>query len=265
MSSIYLCIKRLRVESANAFTSGTTINPAPITAAVFFGHALSRVLDEEVSGVAYLHHDAQLLGERFKGMHFQPQQRRGAGYIDKNDYASTNKHALSLQPTASFHLTVSLIIRFDDEAEIDLNVVEQFLRGGRFAGGKIIDYAALTLLDPLSPTSDLPGGFWLIDRQDLLEGSSDHLGCLTHILSAAPKGDDHHPWLVLASVGYAAITEAKPRDYVRADYPHFFSEPMLGLVQFVSRRQYEKNRPEIPFWELHWPTPQQCLIQQSQD
>lgn len=263
MTSVYLCIHRMRVKAANAFASGATINTAPITAAVLFGHALSRRLDEPVTGVAYLHHDAQILGDKLKGAHFQPQQRRGASFIDRNDYASTSKHTLSLQPTASCHLTVTLIFRLDEDAEVDMDVVFHFLRGGRFAGGDIVDYADVTLLEPDRPLAHLPGGFWLIDRNDLLKGCRDSLSQLTKLLSQPAGTPEYHSWLTLTCVGFAGITHAQNRDYVRANYPHFFSEPVLGLTQFVSRRRFEEQRTTIPFWVITWPTPTHFLLQQN--
>ena len=100
MSHTYLLLPRLRVQGANAQATWWLINSTPVMACTLFGHALGRHLDEPASGVAIVHHTAQLHGEQFRL--FRPEQRRGAVFIDKTDYSSKNPHALSLQPTASF-------------------------------------------------------------------------------------------------------------------------------------------------------------------
>jgi len=263
MSDTYLLIPRMYVSAANAAASGQTINAAPISAAVLFGHAISRCLGEAVLGVAYLHHSAQMLGENFEKMHFQPQQRRGASFIDKDDYASTNKHALSLQPTASCHLTISLVLKFDEDAEIDLEILEKFLHGGRFAGGQIIKHGKPRLLDPDASLKSLPTGFWLLDRRDLMAETDDRVTRMNHLLSRSSAAEDYHSWLTVTCVGYAGITEVAQREQVRGGHAHFFSEPLLGLTQFVSRNDYEKTHQSIPFWHFSWPTDTLFLLTQD--
>jgi CRISPR-associated protein Csy2 len=173
MSLEYLLLPRLQVQAANAQAAWWLINAAPVMAATMFAHNLGRHTGILPVGVGIVHHDAQLLGEKGKMFYgrFRPQQRRGAVYIDGDDYSSKNKHALSLQPTASCHLTWSLLLAFDDSEGLPGTAkVADFLAGARLAGGQIVDHAKPL---PLSTGEEvrraIRSGFWLIERQDLME------------------------------------------------------------------------------------------------
>jgi CRISPR-associated protein Csy2 len=118
-------------------------------------------------GVAILHHTAQLHGEQFG--YFRPEQRRGAVFIDEDDYSSKNKHALSLQPTASFSGEFSLIVQFDEYAEISVQSGGNFLMRARLAGGQILEHGKPSVFTSESELlKQIRSGFWLIDRRDLM-------------------------------------------------------------------------------------------------
>ena len=98
-----LLISRMEVQAANALVGQHFIATTPVVQASMFAHALGREVGRLPTAVAVLHHDSQLLGESGAGFYgrFHAQQRRGSVFLDDTDYSSKNKHALSLQPTAT--------------------------------------------------------------------------------------------------------------------------------------------------------------------
>ncbi len=296
----YLTLPRLEISHANAQASGHVINACPVMAITLFAHNLARhvyqsspyTLPYEQVRVAILHHDAQLLGEGGANgfFNFQPQLRRGATFIDKTDYSSKNPHALSLQPTATCHLTLTLLLELP--AAPNLDEVKAFLRQARLAGGKVERHEAPTVQsgDVEDLLSQLPGGFWVVERTDLMQTDPDPLTALYRAIAyqhadpaplplAEKAGDDHAPakdwssdtprplpmsWLVPTVLGYAGITPFARRGGVRMSNDrrtgelttpdHAFAEPLLGLVQYVGRRRWVESHPieAIPFWQPQW-------------
>ena len=167
MTPTDLLIPHLQVQGANAQATWWLLNSTPVMACTLFGHALGRHLHQPTVGVAIIHHVTQLHGEQFG--YFRPQQRRGAVFIDENDYSSKNKHALSLQPSATFSGEFSLIVRFGDLAEVNLNAVAEFLQRARLAGGQIIEHGLCRMMTPTEWSQHLRSGFWVIDRRDLMQ------------------------------------------------------------------------------------------------
>jgi len=191
MTATFLLIPRLRVQGANAQATWWLMNPTPVMACTMFGHALGRHLNQSAIGVAILHHTAQLHGEQFG--YFQPEQRRGAVFIDEGDYSSKNKHALSLQPTASFSGEFSLIVQFDEYAEISMQQVETFLMRARLAGGQILEYGKPSVFTSESELlKQIRSGFWLIDRRDLMQ-KADGEDWLDVLLRVTAKRDWRKP------------------------------------------------------------------------
>ena len=163
-------IPRLDIQSANAMVGQHFIATTPIMAASLMGHALGRALGQQPNAIAWLHHTAQLLGAGDDAYgRFQPQQRRGAVFIDDSDYSSKNKHALSLQPTVSAHMTASLVCRFAQPVRPD--DVARFLRFARVAGGTVRHFGELQVFDDEADLlKALPGGgYWLVERSDLVD------------------------------------------------------------------------------------------------
>lgn len=180
-----LLLPCLEVQAANALNTPWIINTAPVMACNMFAHNLGRHIGASPTGTAIIHHNSRLLGEQFYGR-FYPQQRRGATFIDKSDYSSKNTHALSLQPTASCHLTLSLVLEFSEP--VDMDATKRFLAGARLAGGLVVkhdepevfaDSAAFLARYPLA-------GYWLIERQDLLRDTEDPLAALLETLGTRP-------------------------------------------------------------------------------
>lgn len=276
----YLLLPRLHIRAANALAGNAAISPAKVMACVLFGHNLGLKINCRPSRVAILHHDAQLLGEYGSdGFYdFHPQQRRGATFIDSVDYSSKNPHALSLQPTASCHLTLSLL--FEVRGGINIERVKRFLRTARIAGGNIDSHGEIEAADDLDALH-LPKGFWLIERSDLLDTDGSPVDALVAAIGrksiraeppgARNPGDPPPPlpdsWLAASVLGYAMTTPFETRAGVRqtddGETPlHAFCEPLLGLVQYVSTGDYGP-RP-IPWWEHTWLQDDVFVVRQTQ-
>lgn len=185
--SSYLYLPNLQVQGANALAGHLVVNAAPVMAVNLFAHNLGRKLGVFPTGVAIVHHSADLLGEN--NFRFNPQQRRGAVFIDKNDYPN-GSHALAIQPTASFHWQVSLVLEFAEDANPSVHAVQRFLSSARIAGGQIVDF------DPPQPLADstevkeaIRSAYWLVERADLLaitQDSESFLAALMQLLGTRP-------------------------------------------------------------------------------
>lgn len=262
MNHTYLILPRLHVCNANAQPAAWMIGPPPVTAYAGFAHALARACGAgHHQGVGIVHHDIQFLGEVEKGTLY-PHQFRAASFIDKDDYASSNKHALSLQPSARCHLTVSLAIRFDAELPVDLQRVAAFLRGARLAGGAIVSHLFSETKDDCllederdvaRITKAIGAGFGLHERTDLMSLQADDEDLLDTFLRVTDRShtrDKEDSWILPTALGYAQITPARPRANVRGGLPHAFAEPLIGLIQYRQLRTHD-----LPFWRYTCPRP----------
>jgi CRISPR-associated protein Csy2 len=274
LSYTYLVIPHLRVLNANAQPVSWLIGPPPVTAYAGFAHALARAIGAgRHQGVGIVHHDIQFLGEvDFHNLY--PHQFRAASFIDKDDYASSNKHALSAQPTARCHLSVSLAVRFDVDAAPDTGQVGAFLRGARLAGGTIVEHGFFPdrkgcVFEDENDVSVIRGaigsGFGLHERADLMAmqpGDRDLLDTLLRVTRPDKKTIEDRSWVQPTTVGYAQITSAIKRRNARDDLPHAFAEPLIGLVQFRSLRGTDAD---LPFWRYTYPHPDVFVISTNTD
>lgn len=298
----YLLVPRIKIRSVNAHSAAWIVNTTPVMAINMFAHNLGRNIGTMPDGVAIIHHDQQMKGGWLKEpkshwKKFYLQQRRGASFIDKNDYASRS-NSLSLQPTASCDLTITLVFRFS--SAFDSEAVEEFLHTAKIAGGQVDSFyekgvKVFNSQDAL--INDLPkSGYWIVERTDLLEGSSAPLDTLLDCLTVKEKKEDgkgtqdkqsiessseekvqdvgiegtrkkepeyirKHPWLVPTVLGYAMVTDFAKRENVRTtsegqECMHAFAEPLVGPVQYVSTRGYQDP---LPFWSYQWLN-EKCFI-----
>lgn len=255
-----LLLKHLNVSQANALSSNYAVTAAPIMAVSLFAHAMGLKIGSRAGGVAMIHNEAKYLAEDdfhsgFKRPQFQ--QRKASTYIDKNDYVGTTM-ALSLQPVATVNIKLSLIIEFDEKP--DLALIRSFLREGRIAGGVIESYESVLAFDQGDDAlfEAIPGnGFWLVDRQDLLVGDSP-IDQLVSALGTRCEFDGAQSSSRLTPVvpAYALTTKPKHRvagvrSLTGGTYPaHAYGEPLLGLAQYVSTREYQGDT--LPFWRSRW-------------
>ncbi|WLQ14266.1 type I-F CRISPR-associated protein Csy2 [Hahella aquimaris] len=257
----YVVIPQIEVQRANALATPWCVSLAPVFACTMLGHALGRFLGIQPSAVGVLHIDAQLLAESElpKGYGCYPHQFRGATYIDKKDYSSKNKYAISLQPTASMNLTVSLVLTFNDECPSGSDVERAFQRC-RLAGGVIIRHGRISICESLSDDGGvftlLRSGYWLLDRSaELVAGEQGRVENLLRLVNDSPGLDENKQpikkrWLSPAVLGYAAITNFSQRKLVRENKLHAFAEPLVGLVEYVTANQVATSSDL--FWRGAW-------------
>lgn len=256
----YLVFPRIRVQAANMMSASFLMGGPPLCAAYGLGEALCHHVGggAKVTGVAFIHHDREPLGQSFFGV-FSPQQRRGAAFTFGSssrgkDYSSKNEHALSLQPVACAHMSVSMI--WEMENMEDMCAAEIFLHDAHFAGGSIIRHGPVGEYRSMDDALRcLGGGYVLTDRRDMLEGKGkDQAALLVEALGAAPDAEKGNTWLAAACVGYAAVTPFEHRAGVRNGFLHAFAEPLVGMVQYCSLRSWlRENDAEDALWRPLWP------------
>ena len=253
----YLLIPDMRVQTANIHHSSFLLGGPPVMAAFFFAHAMGRQLGKNVrvNGTAYIHHHMDVLGQSFYGR-LSLQQRRGAAFTfsnkPKKDYSSKNEHALSLQPVANAHLRLSLIIDIDNLES--MAGVNRFLHKARFSGGHIISHGEPGQYDDLDEAiDDLPAGFFVMDRSDLMKTGTSDNPAQTFIdrLGTRYESETGNTWLSAACLGYAMLTPYASREGAREGYEHAFAEPLVGLVQYRSSRQFDTDY-ETVLWKPEW-------------
>ena len=244
----FVLIPNVRIHAANMMASNLCLSAAQPMAFVQFAHALGRKTAAKAKRVAILHHDVQPLGEN-DASRFLPHQRRGASFIDDKDYVGKTA-SLGLQPTASMHLEVSLLIEFDRSPQY----LEDALHGIKIAGGTVSGMGKVARFESLEQLPAL-NGFWLVDRRDLMDAARPFerfLEIFTDSSASRPG------WLAAAVVGYAMTTNFEARGGVRqlddgTEPLHAFCEPLVGVVQYVSVRTLkEQGITTIPFWQSSW-------------
>lgn len=262
--SQYLVIPRMEVINANAQPAWWIIGPPPVTAYAGFAQALALAgapdggghKGAHHDGVAVVHHDIQFLGE-IEYSRLSPHQYRAASFINKDDYSSKNPHVLASQPTARCHISVSLVIRFDDDTSLSLKRILRFLRGGKLAGGAIVSHGQPVFFkddaDIETVTKIVGSGFSIIERQDLMdlqENDNDMLDVILRLTKPVKKDKmtENQKWLMPTTLGYAEITERSYRRNVRNGLPHAYAEPLVGLVQYRSIRE-----AGLHFWRYTHP------------
>ena len=78
---------------------------------------------------------------------------------------------------------------------------------------------------------------------------------MVRTLGEVPDATRGNTWLAAACVGYAAITEFAHRADAREGYTHAFAEPLVGMVQYCSLRQWRRDAMlDDAFWRPRWLT-----------
>ena len=255
----YLVFPRVRVQAANMLSASFLMGGPPVFAAYGLGEALCfhRGGGAKVTGMALIHHNREALGQSFYGV-FSPQQRRAAAFTfgksaNGSDYSSKNPHALSLQPVACAHLRVSIIWKLEQVAGV--MEAREFLHRARLSGGLVTGHGEIVLEDSLEAAFDRVGnGYVVTDRRDMLEDKGKNQAeLLVEVLGAQPAAGEDNTWLSAACLGYAAITPFEHRSGARCGYIHAFAEPLVGMVQYRSLRQWRKEADaEEALWRPVW-------------
>jgi CRISPR-associated protein Csy2 len=150
-----------------------------------------------------------------------------------------------------------VVIRFSDDAACRLDDIGRFLRGGRLAGGAIIEYGkpahAADDNELAKAVRKIGSGFSIMSRQDLMapaEGDRDTLDTLLRLTSVTDERTEDQKWLMPTALGYLEITPRKQRRNVRGGFVHAYAEPLVGLVQYRSLRDVG-----LHFWRYQHPQP----------
>ncbi|PPC84689.1 MAG: hypothetical protein CTY38_01180 [Methylotenera sp.] len=279
MPSQYLILKRMKVSHANANPAWWIVGPPAMSAyAGLVGsieYNASKMSGDKVSSIAFavVHHDIDLKGEIFGGK-FSPNQFRGANLIDNTDYSSgSSGPTLAMQPTASCHLTASLIIKFEEDVGISKKAVEQLIQASklRLAGGRINSVSVHIAKSLEEALSHFKTGFTVTDRKDLVEDylaspkphnektktpevdDVDVLDATLYYLH--PSRQESLPWLSASTLGFARISETQQRLGSRDDHPHAFVEPVVGLIQYKPVRE-----EGLSFWKWSHPHPNVSVL-----
>ena len=256
----YLVIPQIRVQAANMLSASFLIGGPPVLTSFFFAHALARKIDRNtsVTGVAFIHHQMTPLGQVVYGR-FHPQQRRAASFTfgsKTRDYVKQSL-ALSLQPVANAHMLLSLVIEIDNPLPDD--EIKKYLYNGRFSGGQIIGHGNPTIHDELDDVIDqIPSGYLVMDRKDLLEpgDGKNQAELMIEHLGRVPSAAAGNTWLSAACLGYASTTPFEKRTGAREGYSHAFVEPLVGLVQYQSVRNFKTSDANLEqiVWRPQWDT-----------
>ncbi|MBF7689127.1 type I-F CRISPR-associated protein Csy2 [Acinetobacter rathckeae] len=299
--SEFLVIPYLKVQAANFQSSGLVMGGAPLMAAAMFSHHLARQVNAKDCGFHYVHHHIQRLGGEAYGR-FTPAQRRGSVFIGKSDYSSKNKYALSLQPTASCHLLLSLVIEFKKKVlgGVNLNTFVSAIKRSKFAGGHILEFGQVQSHEQIEDAlAQVGSGFLVHDRHDLLSKYQqayqvNRLQAFTQLLATkTPHKDSDTPalallpnesvaWLSATTLGYALLEQATDeRSGIRhADHQentqHAYAEPLTGLIQYQSLNHvlhevslkdstYPDDYLEQSQWQHQWLNDDIFLLQQQKN
>jgi len=274
----YLVIHRLRVAHANALSAWWLMaTPSPMTL-YGFSRAVSLQTKTPVHRFAITHHDVQWLAQsrwnsffekkpyggreeydwdyRFWNQKILPQQAQGSTFFNERDHIGSG-FAKGLQPTARAHFTLSLVWDVGPFGSVDIEAIQDFLWSGRMGGGSIVDHGTVKICQHVSEVHRaIGGGFWVVDRRDLVEERMRRDGCdgaeaMVRLLAEHrrmpedEKNSKKAPWLSPNVVGYAALEAPTTRVGVRQGVEHAYAEPLVGLTQYQPLRRSER----IPFWQ----------------
>lgn len=247
---LFILVPNLSIQHANALTCPYFLTPAVPMACRQFARALARDLGAEGhdTGVAIVHHHVEMLGE-WVNYRFIPHQRRGSTLINQTDLAGSNKSpgAMALQPVATMHLKLSLILRFRDIG-INERQVSRAIAGRKLAGGSIVDHDEIRVMDSSAKAFDaIKTGYIVIERTDLMEPKDGQNRVQAWCQALFHEKVEGHPWLVPALLGFGLLSEPKKRLGAREGYPVAFAEPLAGIVEYLPRRKFDDG--PVPFWD----------------
>ena len=257
--SKYLTIPRISFNNANAQPAWWCIAAPGPSAFAGLAHALARATGflNQYNPIATVWHDWALRAETPSGWMVHPHQYRSASLVNKDDYVGSSM-ALSGQPTVRGDGAVSLILALDDEERVDLNLVDDFLRRARIAGGAIVEHRfdpsgahiydswsdakhAIRTGFSLQPRPDLMAAVDEADKRDPLDRFLDATRRMKETAEEKRVRAEEEPatdsWLTPYVAGWLSVTDAKHRNLTREGVAHAFAEPLIGLGQFVSLRK----------------------------
>jgi CRISPR-associated protein Csy2 len=259
--SQYVVIPRIEVKGANAQSAWWLVSGVSPLAWVGLIRKLAinmGIPNNHDIKVAILHHDQEMRGDTFYGDFFPWQLRGGNLTVESNgassDYAGASM-SMGLQPVALCNLTATLVI--EGMGEVNANELEDHLLGSRLAGGAIQSCCPVkTEVEWSNILTSIDNGFFIKARTDLLATVAPDqrietlLKCLyTSKLNSQSKDTAvEKSWLVPMNLGYLPITTVTYKRNTRINLPHAYAEPLVGLVEYVSKRSLKDNDLGNLFW-----------------
>jgi CRISPR-associated protein Csy2 len=102
--------------------------------------------------------------------------------------------------------------------------------------------------------SKIGSGFFLKDQSGLLKGIPPDEMIDSLMQRLRQKQDENgnkiknDQWLVPMSLGYLPITAPTHKVSARADLPHAYAEPLVGLIEYVSKSKTQEDDLKTLFW-----------------
>ncbi len=280
----------MKVINANAVSSPYTIGFPAMTAWLGAMHALQRKLVDQFpklvfKGLGVVSHDFDLQVSDLEFHSKLKLVRRPAAKqseVGKGRNSKSEKTPSTI-PEGRCHLTVSLVIEYDNIKQKDLETLvleinKQLHSGLRVAGGDIIDFESIKTekVDEnnfKAFSRFLMPGYVLKERKDLmLEAMAEGQDAMDAMLDylalwhySEQEDEDKETdqkkqqvvwksrrksetgWIVPIATGFQALTDEEPTENQRcASKPHRFAESIVTLGEFVMAYRIEK------FEDLLW-------------
>lgn len=274
-NDIYLVLGPLSVDGMTAQQPDIVAGyPAP-TAVAGLGYKFALDLSKTqvgkvmANGTAVVVHDHSVMDGHVKlplEDKAKIRQNKGASILDER------------RARASISIVISLDFENDVQDDIIVKHAQDLLPGLYFAGGKAFPVyngqptkvlVAKNHDGLVSALREVPPGYVLLDRSDLMQGAADEkdpLDVLLDLIEFVPQDSgDGHPrlsrrqpgWLVPVFVGYQAIEGRQIRRGVRhaEAIGHVFAESIYSVGEFRSVRGILAKDPDAlasAFWKHNY-------------
>jgi CRISPR-associated protein Csy2 len=279
----------LKIHNANALSSPYTVGFPAVTAWLGAVHAMQRQLnaDDEYKDVKF-----NATGIVCHKMNLQT--HRGVtqkGYKQEFDNIISTANPIkkdgtrpSTIPEIRCHLTVSLVIEYKgsfggEDEQTKTKKLQDILHRMKFAGGDLISTNHKISFCDINNNEEyvkdfnklrhsLTGGWWLIERNDLMakamNDGQDALNALldylkiSHTCTEEENGKGKWTskrkepgWIVPIAIGFQGLTSlGKLRNQRDNDYQHCFAEAIVTLGQF--KLLFSDDKLDQMLWRTHY-------------
>ena len=285
MAIIYIEIKNMQVINANLSSSYLSADLSQ-NAYLGFSHNLARYLDRLIpikpNFFGNLGQDSKVtLGHEkafaiLKNVEFNQGHASFVGHLNESNHKSLNipMNPPEIKGTIKQTLVMKLNIRDDADHENLIQWTRDFLYFNRFSGGDIINPDHLQInISKESQTAELiqslqsEKGWYVQDatarlvdkaqQSDFTVAFCDFLSTFKLIEKSKEGKPDitrhkknHKGWFYASLSGYQLLEAPKQRQGSRFNYPHAFSEPIIGLHELVYFRSSDIKMDVIEnlFW-----------------
>lgn len=260
--SVYMAIKNIEVMRMNTKQSSYLHSPTPVFACVSLGHKIGCDLNCNIVGTGMVHHNSEWLIEEICN--------GGTGFISKHpvQFRGTpsgkklpSPNALSLQPTITANITISLIFKIQENTVPSINDIYGKIKTLKISGGIAhnISKSQIVLSDNLNNLmTKINNGFWIEDATEIVSKRLEEgYHPVDAVFARTEKG-----WYVPANLGYCVISNFKDRkggrkliksDGTCQNVKIAYADNMVGLVKykpiFEVRNKLEKGE-QVNLWHF---------------